>query len=118
MAFRDDICPNTSPDPNSRTDWRLEGYNRSVQYLSCLFLHRFKVGDNYFVRGGSAPTVTVKKGTTVRWVWAGRRKVSLAGPGSSNGYGKAMNAPLAARSSGSMPSGLSPFQRWSPSVTA
>ncbi len=31
-----------------------------------------KVGDNYFVRKGAAPTVTVKKGTTVRWVWKGK----------------------------------------------
>jgi plastocyanin len=30
------------------------------------------VGDDYFVRKGSAPTVTVKRGTTVRWVWRGK----------------------------------------------
>jgi plastocyanin len=29
------------------------------------------VGDNYFVRKGSPPTVTVKRGTTVKWVWRG-----------------------------------------------
>ena len=31
-----------------------------------------KVGDNYFVRKGSVPTVTVKKGTKVTWRWRGR----------------------------------------------
>jgi plastocyanin len=30
-----------------------------------------KIGDNYFVRKGSPPTVTVKRGTTVKWVWRG-----------------------------------------------
>jgi plastocyanin len=30
-----------------------------------------KVGDNYFVRDGSVPTVTVKKNATVRWAFAG-----------------------------------------------
>jgi len=29
------------------------------------------VGDNYFVRDGGVPTVKVKKGTTVKWVWRG-----------------------------------------------
>jgi plastocyanin len=29
------------------------------------------IGDDFFVRKGSAPTVTVKRGTTVRWVWRG-----------------------------------------------
>ena len=33
-----------------------------------------KVGDDYYVRAGSPPTVTVKKGTTVRWNWRGRRR--------------------------------------------
>jgi plastocyanin len=28
-----------------------------------------KVGDNYFVRKGSPPTVTVAKGTRVTWRW-------------------------------------------------
>ena len=32
---------------------------------------RVKVGDNYFVRDGGVPTVTVSKGTKVRWVWTG-----------------------------------------------
>lgn len=30
-----------------------------------------KVGDNYFVRSGKAPTVTVKAGTTVTFKWSG-----------------------------------------------
>ena len=31
-----------------------------------------KVGDDYFVRKGSVPTVTVSKGTKVTWRFAGR----------------------------------------------
>jgi plastocyanin len=31
-----------------------------------------KVGDNYYVRPSGVPTVTVSKGTTVRWKFAGR----------------------------------------------
>ena len=31
-----------------------------------------KVGDDYFVRKGSVPTVTVSKGTTVTWRFAGK----------------------------------------------
>ncbi|NUT54880.1 MAG: hypothetical protein HOQ03_02700 [Thermoleophilia bacterium] len=31
-----------------------------------------KVGDDYFVRKGSVPTVTVKKGTRVTWRFAGK----------------------------------------------
>lgn len=31
-----------------------------------------KVGDNYFVRKGSPSTVTVKRGTTVKWIWGGK----------------------------------------------
>jgi plastocyanin len=30
-----------------------------------------KVGDNYFAKKGKAPTVTVKKGTKVKWEFAG-----------------------------------------------
>jgi plastocyanin len=30
-----------------------------------------KVGDNYFVRDGSSPTVTVNRLTKVRWTWVG-----------------------------------------------
>ena len=33
-----------------------------------------KVGDDYYVRAGSPPTVTVTKGTTVKWNWRGRRQ--------------------------------------------
>ena len=32
-----------------------------------------KVGDNYFVRRSGVPTVTVSRGTTVRWLFSGRR---------------------------------------------
>jgi plastocyanin len=41
---------------------------------------RVKVGDNYFVRPSGVPTVTVSKGTRVRWVWTGNRvhNVSVA----------------------------------------
>jgi plastocyanin len=31
-----------------------------------------KIGDNYFVRDGGVPTVTVSKGTKVKWVWKGK----------------------------------------------
>ncbi len=37
-----------------------------------------KVGDDYFVRKGSAPTVTVKKGTKVTWRWAGKEMHNVA----------------------------------------
>ena len=33
---------------------------------------RVRVGDNYFVRASGVPTVTVSKGTRVRWVWVGK----------------------------------------------
>jgi plastocyanin len=32
---------------------------------------RVKVGDNYFVRASGVPTVTVSKGTLVKWYWTG-----------------------------------------------
>ncbi len=32
-----------------------------------------KVGDDYFVRDGGVPTVTVKKNDTVRWNFAGEK---------------------------------------------
>ena len=44
-----------------------------------------KIGDDYYVRAGSAPTVTVKKGTKVKWNWRGRRQhnvVVQSGPAS------------------------------------
>ena len=31
-----------------------------------------KIGDDYFVRKGSVPTVTVSKGTKVTWRWSGK----------------------------------------------
>ena len=31
-----------------------------------------KVGDDYYVRKGSPPTVTIERGTKVTWRWAGR----------------------------------------------
>jgi plastocyanin len=34
---------------------------------------RVNIGDNYFVRPSGVPTVTVSKGTRVRWVWTGER---------------------------------------------
>ena len=37
-----------------------------------------KVADDYFVRKGSVPTVTVKKGTKVTWRWAGKDLHNLA----------------------------------------
>ena len=37
-----------------------------------------KVGDDYFVRKGSIPTVTVKKGTTVTWRFAGKDMHNVA----------------------------------------
>jgi plastocyanin len=33
---------------------------------------RVSVGDNYFVRDGGTPTVSVGKGRKVTWVWKGR----------------------------------------------
>jgi plastocyanin len=42
-----------------------------------------KVGDDYFVRAGNAPTVKVGKGRIVKWNWAGRRQhnvVVVSGP--------------------------------------
>jgi plastocyanin len=40
-----------------------------------------KIGDNYFVRKGSHPTITVKKGTTVRWNWSGHNPHNVVGSG-------------------------------------
>jgi plastocyanin len=33
-----------------------------------------KVGDDYFVRAGSPPTVSVRRGDTVVWRWQGRNR--------------------------------------------
>ena len=37
-----------------------------------------KVADDYFVRKGSVPTVTVRKGTKVTWRWAGKDMHNIA----------------------------------------
>ena len=37
-----------------------------------------KIGDDYFVRKGSVPTVTVKKGTKVTWRFSGKDLHNLA----------------------------------------
>ena len=37
-----------------------------------------KIGDDYFVRKGSAPTVTVSKGTTVTWRFSGKNMHNVA----------------------------------------
>ena len=37
-----------------------------------------KVGDDYYVRKGSVPTVTVKKGTKVTWRWEGKDMHNVA----------------------------------------
>jgi plastocyanin len=37
-----------------------------------------KVGDDYYVRKGSVPTVTVKKGTKVSWRFAGKEMHNVA----------------------------------------
>ena len=37
-----------------------------------------KVGDDYYVRKGSVPTVTVKKGTKVTWRWSGKDMHNVA----------------------------------------
>ena len=42
------------------------------------------VGDDFFVRKGSTPTVKVAKGRVVEWVWTGTRQhniVTVDGPG-------------------------------------
>jgi plastocyanin len=44
-----------------------------------------KIGDDYYVRSGSPPTVTVSKGTKVKWNWRGSRQhnvVVQSGPAS------------------------------------
>ena len=37
-----------------------------------------KIGDDYFVRRGSTPTVTVHKGTRVTWRWTGNDLHNIA----------------------------------------
>jgi plastocyanin len=43
----------------------------SVLSATAFAATRVKVGDNYFVRPTGVPTVTVDKGTRVKWVWKG-----------------------------------------------
>src|SRR5215210_4286670 len=44
----------------------------SAIFVSQAFAARtVKVGDDYFVRKGSPPTVTISKGTRVTWRWVG-----------------------------------------------
>jgi plastocyanin len=38
---------------------------------AALSAREVKIGDNYFVRPSGVPTVTVSKGTKVKWVWKG-----------------------------------------------
>ena len=43
-----------------------------------------KVADDYFVRKGSTPTVSIRKGDTIKWVWSGRHPhnvFQIGGPG-------------------------------------
>jgi plastocyanin len=40
-----------------------------------------KIGDNYFVRKGSVATVTVTKGTTVKWNWRGHHDHTVVAGG-------------------------------------
>ena len=43
-----------------------------------------KVADDYFVRPGPTPTVVIRKGDTVKWVWSGKHKhqvFQVDGPG-------------------------------------
>jgi plastocyanin len=49
----------------------LAGGLLAVSATSAPSATRVKVGDNYFVRAKGVPTVTVSKGTRVKWYWAG-----------------------------------------------
>ncbi len=39
-----------------------------------------KVGDNFFIKKGGG-TITVKKGTIVRWLWTGEKPHTVTGKG-------------------------------------
>jgi plastocyanin len=42
-----------------------------------------KVGDDYFNRAGTRPTISIHKGSSVTWVWRGNRRhnvTALSGP--------------------------------------
>ena len=40
-----------------------------------------KVGDDYFVRDGGRPTVAIKKGSTLKFVWRERLAEQIEWPG-------------------------------------
>jgi plastocyanin len=43
-----------------------------------------KIGDNYYGRKGTSPTVTIHKGDKVKWVWVGKKDhnvYQIGGPG-------------------------------------
>jgi plastocyanin len=40
-----------------------------------------KIGDNYFVRASGVATITVKKGTTVKWRWTGHHDHNVVASG-------------------------------------
>jgi plastocyanin len=40
-----------------------------------------RVGDDWFVRDGSPSTVSVKRGTVVRWRWTGREQHNVVASG-------------------------------------
>jgi plastocyanin len=33
--------------------------------------HKIKVGDNFFIKDGGRPSITVSKGTTMKFIWRG-----------------------------------------------
>ena len=37
-----------------------------------------KVGDNYFIKNSGVPKLTVKRGTTVKWIWRGSAPHNVA----------------------------------------
>ena len=42
-----------------------------------------KVGDDYFNRAGTRPTISIHKGSSVTWTWRGKRRhnvTALSGP--------------------------------------
>jgi plastocyanin len=55
-----------------------------------------KLGDNYFVHDGSRPTVTISKGSTLKFVWRGHAPHNVI---KKKGPGAAFHSPV--RTSGS-----------------
>ena len=43
-----------------------------------------KIGDNFFVRNSGVATVSVKKGTIVKWNWTGNHQHNVVGSGPSS----------------------------------